>query len=83
MSIAIKIESLVELLKKNHKTQGFVIDEETNLINDLGFDSIDLIRIIVEIENEFSIDFSVEELDVEKVMKVGELFYLIKTKLDQ
>lgn len=33
------------------------ITENTNLINDLGFDSIDFMQAVVNIENEFDVDF--------------------------
>lgn len=77
-----KMEGLIELLKENPKTEGCDLSESTNLINELGYDSIDLMQLIVSIENKLEIDFSIADLDVEKVMVVKELYKIIQSKVD-
>lgn len=46
------------------------IEDTYNLIQDLEYDSIDLVNLIVELEKEFDIEFSDHELLLEKLETV-------------
>lgn len=52
---------------------------ETKLIDDLGMDSLDRIDLMVEIEREFDISFTEEEIKI--IETVQQCFDLIGTKL--
>lgn len=54
------------------------ITEETNLLKDLGFDSILLVQLIAEIEDEFQIVFKDSDMDVDKLYKFSELTSTVK-----
>lgn len=43
------------------------INEETNLVDDYNATSIDIVQIIVDLENEFGIEFPEEYLLIEKI----------------
>ena len=53
------------------------INTSTNLILDLGFDSVDIIQLVCEIENTFSIEIDDENLEVEKIGDFSELCKII------
>jgi len=53
------------------------IHNQTDLITDLGFDSISIIQLIVEIEDSFNIVFSDNDMDIEKLGSYGQLLQLI------
>lgn len=53
------------------------ISDSTNLILDLGFDSVDIIQLVCEIENKFSIEIDDENLEVEKIGSFSELCRII------
>lgn len=52
---------------------------ETKLIDDLGMDSLDRIELMVEMEREFDISFTEEEIEI--IETVQQCFDLIGTKL--
>lgn len=49
---------------------------ETNFINDLGADSLDIVELVMELEEEF--DMSIPDEDAEKIRTVGEAVDYIK-----
>lgn len=51
-------------------------------LSDLGIDSLDLVEMIMNIEEEFGIEFGNDELNqLNQVKSVGEVISLIKAKL--
>ena len=55
--------------------------ENINLENDLGIDSIMLLQIIIDIEDEFNISISDEELDIEKIGTIEGLEKIVRDKI--
>ena len=53
--------------------------EEAKLIDDLGADSLDLVDLIMDLENEFGV--KVDDSDIEKISTVGEVVDYIAKKL--
>lgn len=60
------------------------IAEKNNvdLYRDFGIDSLLMVYLVVEIENEIGIEFNLDELDTEKMRQVNELRRLVANKLD-
>jgi acyl carrier protein len=52
---------------------------DSNLIDDLDIDSLELVDLTMEFENEF--DVEIEDDQVEKIKTVGDIVNLIKEKL--
>ena len=46
------------------------VKPETSFINDLGADSLDIVELVMELEEEF--DMSIPDEDAEKIRTVGE-----------
>jgi acyl carrier protein len=59
------------------------INEETNLIADLGLDSVGILQVILGAEKEFGISISEEELDSESFSRMGNLLTIIEKKVDE
>lgn len=57
------------------------ITKDTILTIDLGYDSIKLVELVVEIENEFNIIMNDEDLDVEKLSVYSKLLETIIAKV--
>ena len=66
---------LKQLIKENVVTlmEDADINDETDLIQDLGFDSVSIIRTIVDIEAAFDIEIDDEFLVAEILSKFGKL----------
>lgn len=83
---------LISIIKQNTSIiyEDVVLSDETDILNDLGFSSITIMQLIVEIEDKFGIEFDemlqYEEIDTLKKMsnyvteKVSDKDRLIKVK---
>lgn len=45
------------LLNTDDNKENFVIGDNTKIIEDLGFDSVSIMNLIIELEKEFDFDF--------------------------
>jgi len=57
------------------------ISEKTNLITDLGLDSIGILQMILGVEKEFDISIETSELDSETFSIMSNLLEIIEKKL--
>ena len=57
------------------------INDETVLTSDLGFDSVQIITLIVELETQFEIDIEDDDLDIERLTVYPYLREMIETKV--
>lgn len=57
------------------------IGEETNLVTDLGLDSIGILQVILGIEKEFGISIENHELDSGLLSRMSNLVSMIQEKL--
>lgn len=55
------------------------LEEEQNLREGLGLDSVDLVSLVIHVQRRFKIDIKTEELQT--LVKVGDLLDLLQTKL--
>lgn len=83
------MERLFKIYNKNVQESVIEIDEskveqldimKSNLI-DIGFNSFLFIRLIVEIENEFDIEFDDEKLNIGAFLTINDLCDYIKSKV--
>ena len=58
------------------------MNDDTDLVTDLGYDSVTTIAVISELENEFGIEFEVEELISDTISKYGSLCNVVLEKLE-
>lgn len=79
--MSVNVEVIQESLKTIIKNKLTVKDEivnSTKLTEDLGADSLDLVELVMQIEEEFDIEIPDEEF--ENIATFGELVDLIVTK---
>ena len=57
------------------------IDERTNLVADLGLDSIGILQMILGVEKEFGISIQNNELEAETFLRMANLVDVIQGKL--
>lgn len=84
MSIEKNIEERLKQLiinKADFELQLDDIKSETDIIDDLGFDSIKVMRLIIEIENEFKMDFKESDLKFEIIAKYNRLLQYIEDSI--
>lgn len=55
------------------------INEETNLVSDLGLSSLDVVNIVVAFEDEF--DIEIPDSDIRSLKKVGDIRLYIEKKV--
>jgi acyl carrier protein len=74
-------ERVKKIIEEQLMVEGDAITEEASFIDDLGADSLDIVEMIMEIEDEFGIEIPDE--DAEKITTVGEATEYIKRLLEQ
>lgn len=72
-----KIEKIVKNGMENYMLSEF--KETTNLFEDLGYDSISIMKLIIDIEEEFGIELDMEYFDIDD-LTIGKLKDMVKSK---
>ncbi len=70
------LEKVKKILSEQFSADENTITENTNIAEDLGADSLDVVDILMSIEDEFEVEVPDEEID--KIRTVGELVNYIK-----
>lgn len=70
------LEKVKKILSEQFSVDENTITENTNIAEDLGADSLDVVDILMSIEDEFEVEVPDEEID--KIRTVGELVNYIK-----
>lgn len=76
-------EKLTEMILAGMKMNDGVteIQDEADLVYDLGYDSLSLVNLIVDIEDTFNIEIDDDEL--ENVYKYGKLVNYVTSKISE
>lgn len=78
MNVKIQLESLIcNILNIPYRN----ITENERMIEDIGIDSIDLIKVIINIEAEFGFEFEDEFMSYEKIYTFGLLLDYVKSRI--
>lgn len=75
-NVFLELKSLI--MEVDEGTESEKIDENTDLIEDLGFDSLQVMKLIVYIEEKFNIE--IMDIDFENIAKVSELINLLESE---
>ena len=59
------------------------LNEQTNLLGDLGLDSVAILQLVLGIEKEFNITIKDHELDSEMFLKMANLIDVIEIKTNE
>lgn len=55
--------------------------DQTDILEDLGFDSINIMQLVVEVEEHFGIEFD-DTLEYDEIANVGKLIKYVEKKLN-
>jgi len=69
-------EKVIQIVSEQLSADKSEIKRETNFINDLNADSLDLVELVMELEDEF--DLSIPDEVAEKLKTVGEAIEYIQ-----
>ncbi len=70
------VEAINEVLLANSFFEG-VITNNLSLADDMGFDSLRMVELIVALEERFNITFKESDLDPDVINTVGDLYTLV------
>lgn len=71
------IKEKILLIMKKHVNDVEIITENS-VMNELYIDSIDFVKIVIDIENECEVSFDNDSLDVKKFMCVNDIIRYVK-----
>lgn len=74
-------ERLIKVIGKLARKGDICISDNTNLNEDIGIDSVDFIKLIVEIETEFDFIFDDEYMNYELLNSFGQLCVYVESKI--
>lgn len=74
-------EKLKGIIVENFGVDADLITPEASLVDDLGLDSLDDVELAIEIENDFEIEVSDEQ--IEASFTVGDVVKVIDTQLGE
>lgn len=75
-----KLKAIIKPYLEYEEDEAFEnLNENTNLIDELSFDSVDLIEIVIDIEEAF--DIEVADSEIQNIKTVKDIVVLIKDKM--
>lgn len=74
------LEKLIALLAEQLDAEAGEITEETDIIDDLGADSLDVVDLVMSLEDEF--DLEIPDEDIENIRTVGELVKYLEGRVE-
>lgn len=69
-------ETIVDILTENAETVPAAITEQTELVSDMGFSSLDVVNLVVRFEDEFNIE--IPDKDIRTLKTVGDILHYIE-----
>lgn len=76
-----KVISLIQKIAVSGSYEGEVT-YEMNILDDLGFDSIQVMELVVSIEDEFDIEIEDYVLDIDVLSDISKLIDIVKKSTD-
>lgn len=76
---------LIKVIKKTANELNELVDitDNVNLVEMYNFESIKIIQLIINIEEEFGIEIGDDELDIQNIVIVGNIVRMIEKKLNE
>ena len=73
------IDTLKKILEDQLDIDPETISEDTNIMDDLGADSLDIVELMMSVEEEF--DITIEDSDAQLFKTVGDVVNYIESKM--
>ncbi|SHO52318.1 acyl carrier protein [Anaerocolumna xylanovorans] len=74
------LDRLIELLKSEIQVRDVEINEGTSLKDDLGLDSLDMMSLVAEVEDDFKVE--IDETELPGIHTVGDIISKLEEKLN-
>jgi len=75
------MKELIELVFNTAEKNNIQLETEVDLITDLGYNSISLIQLLALVEENFAIEFDVEDIDIDVIRKLSTFINLVENKI--
>lgn len=73
------LEKIIKIVSEQLDIDAATISADTNLIEDLGVDSLDIVEMFMEVQDEF--DVEIPDEDVDSIKTLGDMAdYIAKAK---
>lgn len=76
-------EKMTEIVRALVSDDSIEVNENTNLLKNLGFDSILFVQLLIKVEDTFDIEIEDEDLDISVISQVGEFEKVIAKYLGE
>lgn len=73
------LEKIQQILAQQFEVSAGSISADTNIVDDLGADSLDVVELIMSVEDEFGL--SIPDEDATELVTVGKIVEYIESKL--
>ena len=73
-------EKVISIIKDQMSNPNLDVEDDMSFIDDLGFDSLDTVQLVMDLEEEF--DISIPDEDAEELLQVGQAIEYIKEQVD-
>ena len=73
------LEKIQQILAQQFEVSADSISADTNIVDDLGADSLDVVELIMSVEDEFGL--SIPDEDAAELATVGKIVEYIESKL--
>ena len=74
-------DKIVEMICQQFGMEPDELNENTTFIDDMGIDSVDVVELVVELENEFGLD-EIPEEELKKIRTIGDLAAYVSAHSD-
>ena len=73
------LDKIKDMLEKQHGIDKSKITEDSDIIKDIGADSLDIVEFLMDAENEWGI--TIEEEDVKDLHTIGDVVKYIEARI--
>lgn len=74
-------DKIIEMICEQFGMEPDQLSENTTFIDDMGIDSVDVVELVVELENEFGLD-EIPEEELKKIRTIGDLVAYVSAHSD-
>ena len=75
-------DKIIEMICEQFGMEADELNENTTFIEDMGIDSVDVVELVVELENEFGLD-EIPEEELKKLRTIGDLAAYVSAHSEQ
>ena len=72
-------EKVISIIKDQMSNPNLDVEDDMLFNEDLGYDSLDTVQLVMDLENEF--DISIPDEDAEEILSVGKAIEYIKEQV--